>query len=99
MKNKKQGRASISRLRGRRSRPGALSAPRAIVFFFSVSPLPPLTPSSSSPPFAQVLVADLASPSIDLPRAGPPAPAPERFTRVAWGSIGAEGPHPVRFLF
>ena len=74
-----------------RSRSRAFAFARHRFPFSASHDAPPSLPSL----FHQVLVADLASPSTDLPRAGPVAPAPERFTRVAWGSIGADGPHPV----
>lgn len=78
----------------------AIGAPlgEARPFSLRLAHAPPPTPIIHTLPH-QVLVVDLANPATDLPRAGPPAPAPDRFTRVAWGTIGADGPHPVRFSF
>jgi hypothetical protein len=44
----------------------------------------------------QALLVDLAAPGPDLPPAAPAAAAPEPFTALAWGTIGADGAHPVR---
>lgn len=55
--------------------------------------LPTAAPPLLSP---QALLVDLAAPGRDLPPAGPAAPAPDGFTSLAWGTAGADGPHPVR---
>ena len=56
---------------------------------------PPALPLSPLPSLTQALLVDLAAPGPDLAPAAPPASAPDAFTALAWGTIGADGPHPV----